>query len=220
MKKLIFVLALVLSQKIFCQDSIYKKNGEIIASKILEINSTQVKFKKSNNLGGPSYSELKSELVYIKFENGTIDTINKATTAGTEVKDTVTVIKYAKREPFLYGDMGDKEIFSMIEALPSSVTKNKLRREYFDMKRYREQQYLSGSLGWVVGFGVPVVVTYMTLVNSASYNTSQYDPVTVIVVGALAGAAIRITGQVLFKVNKNKRKQARRNLMSIYNGIN
>ena len=73
MKQLIFSFALI-----FCitniskaQDSLVMKSGEVIQAKVIEINTEEVKYKKFDNLTGPLYSILKSELSIIKYENGT-----------------------------------------------------------------------------------------------------------------------------------------------------
>jgi hypothetical protein len=47
------------------------KSGEVIQAKVIEINTEEVKYKKFDNLTGPLYSILKSELSIIKYENGT-----------------------------------------------------------------------------------------------------------------------------------------------------
>jgi hypothetical protein len=55
----------------YSQDVITKKTGEDIKAKILEITSTEVKYKRFDNLIGPIYSINKSEVLLIKYENGT-----------------------------------------------------------------------------------------------------------------------------------------------------
>ena len=52
------------------QDIITKKNGEKIIGKVLEISLTELKYKNFNNLEGPVNSILKSDVVFIKYENG------------------------------------------------------------------------------------------------------------------------------------------------------
>ena len=52
------------------QDIITKKNGEKIIGKVLEISLTELKYKNFNNLEGPVNSILKSEVIFIKYENG------------------------------------------------------------------------------------------------------------------------------------------------------
>lgn len=220
MKKIIFSLVVVLTQNVFCQDSIYKKNGEIIASKVLEINDTEVKFKKAQNIGGPTYAELKSELFRIKFENGTIDTISsKVEVIAEAATQTVSTNQQSvsSRQSLMYRTVNDAEMYAIIEALPPSDSKTRMKREYALMKQYQANQYLAGTLGWVIGFGVPIVVTAATLTNNAILYSG--DPVSVIVVGALTGAVIRTMGQVFMKINKNKRMHARKNIMTIYAGM-
>lgn len=74
MKKFIYTLMLVVSWTFcFSQDVVTKKNGDEIKTKLIEITTDQVKYKKFENLEGPTYSILKSELFMIKYENGTKD---------------------------------------------------------------------------------------------------------------------------------------------------
>lgn len=55
----------------FSQDMITKKSGEDIKAKISEITTKEVKYKRFDNLNGPIYSIDKSEVLLIKYENGT-----------------------------------------------------------------------------------------------------------------------------------------------------
>ena len=85
LKKLFFVFVLALAQHVFSQDTIFKRNGEVIASKVLEINTAEIKFRKTSNLTGPVYSEARNEVLRIKFENGVVDTINESAVIKKEV---------------------------------------------------------------------------------------------------------------------------------------
>ena len=58
------------STSLFSQDVILKKDRDSIFAKILEINSDEISFKKTNNLNGPIYTLPKSEILKITFENG------------------------------------------------------------------------------------------------------------------------------------------------------
>jgi hypothetical protein len=57
----------------FSQDVIFLKNGDEIKSKVLEVTTDEVKYKKWENIDGPSYSSLKSDVFMIKYLNGTKD---------------------------------------------------------------------------------------------------------------------------------------------------
>ncbi len=65
------------------QDVITLKNGNEIQSKILDIGSTEIKYKKFENLEGPSYNILKAEVFMIKYKNGTKDVFNETAPAVT-----------------------------------------------------------------------------------------------------------------------------------------
>lgn len=71
MKNLSFLLALMLSSLLgISQDTIVKVNGEIIKSKVLEVNTGDVKYKLYDNANGPVYVIAKRDISLIKYENG------------------------------------------------------------------------------------------------------------------------------------------------------
>src|SRR6478735_4665388 len=79
MKKLIFTLLATLLTISFCfsQDVITKKTGEDISSKVIEITPTEIKYKNFEHQTGPTYSILKSEVLLIRYENGSKDIFNE-----------------------------------------------------------------------------------------------------------------------------------------------
>lgn len=58
-------------------DLIVLKNGDEIKGKVTDIGLQEIKYKKCDNLDGPSISILKSDVFMIKYPNGTKDIINK-----------------------------------------------------------------------------------------------------------------------------------------------
>lgn len=63
------------------QDVIVKKDGSTILSKVLEVNQADIKYKKHTNLGGPTYTIDKKDVLAINYQNGdkdTFDTIIKS----------------------------------------------------------------------------------------------------------------------------------------------
>lgn len=77
MKKIIIVLSLLFCSVGFAQDVLTKKNGEDISAKVLEVTSTEIKYKKYDNPNGPTFTILKSEVLLIRYENGTKDVFNE-----------------------------------------------------------------------------------------------------------------------------------------------
>ena len=82
MKRIVyFILTLGLfTTSIYSQDVITKKTGDDIISKISEITQTEIKYKKFDNLQGPTFSILKSEVLMVRYENGTKDIFSETTT--------------------------------------------------------------------------------------------------------------------------------------------
>ena len=58
------------------QDVILKKDNTTILSKVLEVTSTEIKYKKWSNQDGPTYSISRSEVVSINYQNGDVDRFN------------------------------------------------------------------------------------------------------------------------------------------------
>jgi hypothetical protein len=59
------------------QDTLTFSNGTKLRAKVTEVMVTGVKYKKYDNLNGPLYTVLKSDLRNIKYENGQVDTFSK-----------------------------------------------------------------------------------------------------------------------------------------------
>ena len=75
MKKLILtVLTAIFTVSIsFSQDLLTKKSGEDIQAKVLEVTTTEIKYKKFDNQSDPTYTILKSDVLIVRYKNGTKD---------------------------------------------------------------------------------------------------------------------------------------------------
>jgi hypothetical protein len=70
----IFLLLFCISS--YAQDTIVQKNGIRIPAKVIEIDKKDVKYKKFENPDGPSYLVPKSDVSFIRYQNGTADTFH------------------------------------------------------------------------------------------------------------------------------------------------
>ncbi|MBP5135637.1 MAG: hypothetical protein ILP24_07775 [Paludibacteraceae bacterium] len=76
MKKLLLLFVLFYASLMtMAQDVIVKKDGSTIQSKVLEINGTEIKYKKWSNLEGPLYNINKNEIYSINYQNGEVELI-------------------------------------------------------------------------------------------------------------------------------------------------
>lgn len=85
MKKIIFytVITICTLTNSFSQDMITKKTSEDIKAKVIEVTVNEIKYKKFDNLNGPLFTLLKSDVLMIRYENGSKDIFN-------EIQNTVT----------------------------------------------------------------------------------------------------------------------------------
>ncbi len=111
MKKIFFLGFALMSLLGYSQDKIYKNDGSEILSKIIEVNQTDIKYKKSSNLDGPTYTILKNEVVMILYSNGETEVITKK-------DETKKVIKQQPNAPIDYRrldrDMRDSSKYKSI----------------------------------------------------------------------------------------------------------
>tara|TARA_B110000259_G_C13929202_1_gene368226 strand:+ start:243 stop:827 length:585 start_codon:yes stop_codon:yes gene_type:complete len=79
MKQLILTLLAIvtLCNTSFSQDLITTKKGEDLQVKVLEINIDLIKYKRFDNLNGPIFSIMKSDILMVRYENGTKDIFGK-----------------------------------------------------------------------------------------------------------------------------------------------
>ena len=85
---LLFILFVCSSNIIKAQDTLSMRSGENILVKVIEVGATEVKYKKQDNLNGPLFSILKSDLSMIKYENGTSEKFSKEEKTKIKVRST------------------------------------------------------------------------------------------------------------------------------------
>lgn len=73
---IIAIIQICLTGNVLSQDVILKKDNTTVLSKILEVTSTEIKYKKWSNQEGPTYSISRSEVVSINYQNGEVDRFN------------------------------------------------------------------------------------------------------------------------------------------------
>lgn len=99
MKKiLIMMIAFCIVESLSAQDVIVKRDGSTILSKVLEVNSTDIKYKKFSNQNGPTYTISVSEILSVNYENGEKDTFNNPNSTvaiASPTSDLVPAVDYA-----------------------------------------------------------------------------------------------------------------------------
>lgn len=67
------ILGSLCCTSVFAQDIIIKKDFSIIKSKVVEVASSIVKYKKYSNIDGPIYTIEAKDIIAINYENGEKD---------------------------------------------------------------------------------------------------------------------------------------------------
>lgn len=97
MKNIItIILFLIYCLNLRAQDIIVLKNTEEIKTKVIEIDTDKVKYKLWENLEGPIYNILKSDIFMIKYENGKKETFESKTTK-TQISDLKTTLNKTEK---------------------------------------------------------------------------------------------------------------------------
>lgn len=82
------LLVAIMSAK--AQDILTLTDNSVLKVKVLEITPTEIKYKKFDNLNGPTYTCLISGVKSIVYENGTTETFNNPSTVQSEPLTTPT----------------------------------------------------------------------------------------------------------------------------------
>ncbi len=91
MKKFIlFIAFLIAILSLNAQDIIIMRDASEVESKVLEIDETNVKYKKWDNPDGPTYTVQRDKILFIRYENGTKEVFNNLETPKTENKESVS----------------------------------------------------------------------------------------------------------------------------------
>jgi hypothetical protein len=75
MKLLLTLSVLIFANIAFSQDIILLKDGTNIQSKIIEVSENEVKYRRQNNVDGPTFVISKLKVLQLKYKNGDVDDI-------------------------------------------------------------------------------------------------------------------------------------------------
>ena len=181
MKSILIILIFVVccSINLLEQDIITLTNGDEIQAQVIEINTTEISYKKFENLQGPTYKVLKSEVFKIKYPNGNQDIITSLENNTSRVdnsKDNKLKFNnsfrfYMDNVPYSYSEVESmmklKNNTKAIELFSSGV-KNK--------KSYKPLTFVGLGLG-IGGFAAGTYFGIFTLLNNlGDPDPSSQDP--------------------------------------------
>jgi hypothetical protein len=206
------------------QDTLVKRSGERILVKVLEINSSDIRYKRYNNPDGPLYSVYKTEVSYIVFSTGLKEKYDSepisqpvvSTPPPAVVKENVT------REDktimpdghfYLYRNrrLAENDVYDLI-----AKQKNpKLMLLVKQTKDCRTTQYLLGGGGLLLGIAGGFTALGSALIDSGNNNqVLQQNQKTAILAIFELGLACEASS-LCCKIERKKRMHS---LLDAYNG--
>src|SRR6202007_9440 len=79
MLRLTSLMMLLYFPTVKAQDTIVKRNDEVVIGKILEVNQNEIKYKRFDYQDGPTFTTVKWELRYIIYGNGVKESFENIT---------------------------------------------------------------------------------------------------------------------------------------------
>jgi len=185
----------------YAQDIITTKKGEDIKAKVLEITIQEVKYKKVENPDSPIYSLLKSDILMIRYENGSKDIFNE------ETKETQKIVEKQensfKNRITIVGD----DCFLNGVPISAGEMKQHLYKDEAAKELYKKaQRQRSGQIVCTVLGSVSVTVgATIFLVNTATYPERQDENLNILFYTAIPTVGFLIPTQILRSAsNRNK----------------
>jgi hypothetical protein len=158
MKRILIVLVTLCSVvSAFAQDLITKKDGTDIKAKITEVNTDNVKYKRSDNLNGPTYTINKSEILMIIYGNGMREIFNTEEEAPAQPKREPSQQASAPAAKTVRNDLFISDPSQLEPGLKYRHLKDLYERS--DFKKLDDNKYSPG-LAWI-NLAVPGVAQFI-----------------------------------------------------------
>ncbi len=209
MKKwLLFII--VISLRLNAQDTIRFMDGKTSAVKVAEIGLEKIKYNRIDNVDGPVYVVDRSEIKYIKYSNGSVDSfaVKKPVVESTPgyvnhvpaEKSFEKIVIVNKKLFYDHYGANERVLLELISDYPDPKTKTIMLREFSKLKNYKSNRLIG-----LIVFGAGAFASFIGLGASTPAIF-------------LGGTAAAITGSVINIVNKNKYNKKKIDIARIYNG--
>lgn len=218
MKKIILLISIcILSiSQLWAQDRLFFLSGDETEVKITEVSSSEVKYKRLDNLDGPTFSSLKSDLFMIKYANGDKEMIAAQTAEPAPAQnEEYTTEDAAISAPATNSGSGLSSAVIVTDKPSSTSSSNsdKWGRTESENRRLYKKKIVKGAVLLGVGgvMAIPGVVLFGLATNYDNAGGITEIADTYRVVGALlvvGGAAMVIAGSAVMGTSAKYKKRA------------
>ncbi len=208
------------------QDTIYKRTGDVIPAKILEIGIKEISYKRSDLSDGPLFIISKNDITQIKYATGTIEKFEIVKDAPKQPKFVLVTPKYISIDnnqirPSLrkgiYQYQGhhisDRKVLYMAMEKNSVWKNQEIDLQIKESKRHKTLQYVIGYTGAFVG-GAGL---YASLIGGSSGSNS--NDVAIAAFAGIISGGILVSSQVVSFTFKLKRIKNSDKVAELYNQL-
>lgn len=140
MKQIILIIVLLIATAtMLANDVIVLRNGDIIEGVVTDILANEIKYKKASNPNGPTYTESKSGVLSIKYENGEVEKFEEANKPSINTNSENSTIKKAVAAS---DNDSQKAQYSVLPKLNIKVS-NKNVKEFFPIMAFTDSSVIS-----------------------------------------------------------------------------
>ena len=199
MNKIILILFAFFSTVVSAQDTLYKRNTtEVIVAKVIEINTTEIKYKRFDMLDGPMFIVDKNQIAKIKYAFGSTEVFNVSiptqivTNNPISTNNSEIIEPYGNRGVYLYKakKTSVRNAFDIIEYRNNTWKNREITTLIYESKKQKRNQYISGFSG--IGVGVLTLVGMSYSLNSYNYQNQISNTLGVFALGALGVIATQV----------------------------
>ena len=224
MKGFLLSIICLLQIALSAQDTIYKRSGELISAKVLEINTKEISYKRFDLLEGPLYIANKNDIKKIKYATGTIDSFAVVASPSPPVLYVNRPKKYIYQENYdqitttfrrgIYRHQGhylsDRGVAFLAMEKNQTWKNQEIESNIMDARRNKVIQYSIGLGGLFIG-GVGLCSSALF---ADSNNSSQ-----VAGLAALTCSGIIVASEVISFQFKLKRIRNTNRVAELYNSL-
>lgn len=164
------------------QDILVRKGGDVENVKVLEVTPAEVKYKKANNVDGPTFTEKRSNILSVKYENGEVQKFcdNSMTVEGGSLGDNSNYNRiFLGYAPTKFTTTGFNEWlhgFNVGWSRGYNVTRNKCQPLYIEpgIGMNVGLGELISTFDKMISFEVPVNITYRWNIPNTRICLSPY----------------------------------------------
>lgn len=216
MRATLFIILFLTQFAIKAQDTIFRRDGQILSVKVMEVNIKELSYKRADLLDGPLFIINKDEIKQVKYFNGAVDVF----TVAKKVEQVVVysnprdafmgnnqILSDLRRGKYIYHGrtISDRKVLFLASQKNHIWNNAEIQSHISASKRYNSLQKSIGISGAILG-GIGCYGSLIATTTSSSSN----DGAIIGVVG-LASAGILVASQVLsfqFKLNRLKHADA------------